>query len=494
MRTSFLRSIFLGSCISTLALIHSANAGPCILVSCSDDTAKTVNNVRVVPLSMTTQVDGGQLVHGHIDTKSNVEGLVLQRLSVWLTQEAVVNERLDIKVGVGGIFFYSIPGGDVGDADGAHKTLTKFGPGIGRADMTYHFGSLERPPVSLQMGYFPYKYNPDAKNLGEYLLRSGTYPGTLTTGGWNIVSEASYMMQGIRLNVSLWNGKFQSDFLLPMERDLPPMSDISPTYVASLNPVAGVEIGGGIACNHCISVKPSLTSPEKIVKGGGSDPNGIPGNGYVIPNPNFKPDSSVTAITGSNPRYIYDSANFYTFQGLKLMGRASFDPKAYLPQLSMLASQDLKVYAEFAVLGVKNYPFYYTDIYQRMPVTVGFNVPTFKLLDALNFEMEYYNSKFPNSLNDPVWGQIPIPDMVDKNDLPTQDPNLYDPSASSIKRDNWHWSVYAKKEVMKGMRFYAQVANDHLRVPQFDFRPSWTEITDRNGKDWYYLVRFELGI
>lgn len=26
------------------------------------------------------------------------------------------------------------------------------------------------------MGYFPYKFNPDATNLGEFLFRTGTYP------------------------------------------------------------------------------------------------------------------------------------------------------------------------------------------------------------------------------------------------------------------------------------------------------------------------------
>ena len=34
--------------------------------------------------------------------------------------------------------------------------------------------------MDLAVGYFPYKYNPEARNLGEYLFRSGTYPVYLT--------------------------------------------------------------------------------------------------------------------------------------------------------------------------------------------------------------------------------------------------------------------------------------------------------------------------
>jgi hypothetical protein len=45
------------------------------------------------------------------------------------------------------------------------------------------------------------------------------------------------------------------------------------------------------------------------------------------------------------------------------------------------------------------------------------------------------------------------------------------------------------------MRFYTQVASDHLRVPNFATAPSNYPVTNRNnGKDWYYLIRFELGI
>ena len=46
-----------------------------------------------------------------------------------------------------------------------------------RADFNYTPG----PAFNLDVGYFPFKYNGDAWNLGEYLFRTGTYPQFLIT-------------------------------------------------------------------------------------------------------------------------------------------------------------------------------------------------------------------------------------------------------------------------------------------------------------------------
>src|SRR4051812_21607882 len=84
--------------------------------------------VEALPLSMTTQVDAGQVVKGHFNDLK-VEDEFLQRTSVWLTQEVLIEKRLRVKAGVGGVFWYALPGGEIG-GDAAHKNLTRFGPGI----------------------------------------------------------------------------------------------------------------------------------------------------------------------------------------------------------------------------------------------------------------------------------------------------------------------------------------------------------------------------
>jgi hypothetical protein len=460
----------------------SALLGACFAAALPGRADEGKDGVVAPPLSMITQVDAGQLVKGHVNDLK-VEEQFLQRTSVWLTQELLIDRRLSVKAGVGGVFWYALPGGEIG-GDAAHKNLTRFGPGISQVEATYAFGDPEAPSASLQMGLFPYKYNPDAADLGEYLLRSGAYPNYLSTGGWNIVSRAAYMMQGLRFNLPLLDGKFRSDFLLPMERDFAPMGDISPTYVGAYDPIPGIEIGAGADCHHCIPIKPSRTSPEKTFNP--NDASGNPGNGYILPNPD-------PATRDAQP-WVRDTTRFYTFMGVKVMGRVSIDPKAWFGNPAILGDEDLRLFGEIAVLGWKNYPFYYEKRGERMPMMFGVNLPAFHLLDVLSFQMEYFKSRFPNSQYDLYYFQLPIVNGIDSNGVQQQDPNKFDFGNSKIRRDDWKWAIYGRRTLTKGIRLYGQIANDHLRVPSFNLQPSWTQITDRNGKDWYFLARLEMGL
>lgn len=420
-------------------------------------------------VSISGQFDNGQIVKGRTSyTENNAKdyefnGEFFQRMGVWITQEAVVRERLQLTVGVGGIFWYSIPS----DANTISSRQTQFGPGISQAQGIYTFGDLENPAARLQMGFFPYKYNPDAKNLGEYLMRSGAYPGYLTTGGWSMLNSAAYMMQGLRLNSRFWDNRVDVDFLMAMERDLPPLFSITPALVASVTPVKGVRVGAGAAWNHGISTKPSRETPI--------DPDG---KNYVI--------KEITP-TGE---IIRDSSERYTFKGVKVTANASFDPKAYIP-MDFLGSEDLKIYGELAVLGWKNYPYMYEKRTERMPVMGGINLPTFKLLDVLSFEIEYYNSPFFNSFKEPLYSALPIWQLPDY-----ADPASVEQYEAAAKRDNWKWTVYGKKQITKGIEIYAQAASDHTRTFHVleGLLPTMVPITNRNGKDWYYLVRFQFGI
>jgi opacity protein-like surface antigen len=439
-------------------------------------------------VSITGQFDNGQVVKGY--THPNIlesakdqplDMKFFSRTGVWVTQEAVVKERLNLIVGVGGIFWYSMP-----SQRSSPLTLqTQFGPGISQAQGIYTWGDLEDPTARLQVGYFPYKYNQDSKNLGEYLLRSGTYPGYLVTGGWNMVSSSAFMNQGARLNVPLWDGKFQSDFILSMETNLPPLFSLTPAYVATVNPVKGVTVGAGIACNHCLSTRPSEESPKlesnQIIRSA-TVVHDAPNGQYLI-------------------TYDRDSTSHYTFQGVKVAANASIDPKAYIP-MDFLGPEDLKLYGEIAVLGWKNYSYLYEKRSERMPIMVGFNIPTFKMLDVLSFELEYYNNSFVNNYRNVIYDAIPTWYRAEEL-TPTGMPGEYslteaeyEFNQSWAKRDNWKWSVYGKKEVVKGVRIFAQAASDHLRPYTFDLGafPAYVPVTNKNGKEWYYIVRLEFGI
>jgi hypothetical protein len=455
-----------------LALSLAGGAG----VSAQEDP-----EVVFKPISISGQFDVGQVVKGQLHVQevqqpgTELRGNFFQRTGVWITQEATVRERLRLTMGVGGLFWYALPS----TTDPSSK-LTQFGPGISQAQAVYTWGDLEYPAASLQMGYFPYKYNPDAKNLGEYLLRSGTYPGYVVSGGWNMISSAAYMVQGLRLNVP-FGDMFEMDLLLPMEHDIPPMYGLSPTVVLTSRPLAGIEIGAGAACNHCIPVKPSLESPSH------------PDNRVIK-------SATVTVDTVTLPgetlysyAYTYDTGAYYTFQGVKVMGRVSVDPKAFVP-MPFLGPEDLKLYSEIALLGLKNYSYLYEKRTERMPILFGLNLPTFRFLDVLSFELEYYNSKFPNSLSGPLKDQLPVWDLLGGSGQ--EDAALVDAYEKSIKEDNWKWSVYAKKEVTKGLQLYAQVASDHIRTFQYNLGPQPISVpmTNGNGSEWYYIVRLQFGI
>jgi hypothetical protein len=462
-------------------------------------TAPARAEVERSPLRVGTSIDLGQIMKGEINEGTEETGQFLSRTGVGMTQKGTINKKLDITVGVGGLFWYSLP-----VSPGApHTRLVKFGPGVNQASGLFRFGDVEDPAALLEFGYFPHKYNPDAKNLGEYQMRSGTYPGYLWTGGWSIVNSAAYMAQGTKLSLPTFGGKWNHDFMLFMERDFEPTYDISPSYQTSFRPSEGFELGAGVTWAHGLPIKPSLTTPKDRANAYVGD-SALPFSewqkaGYDLNDPHVVPDGDPragTAFTDGKP-YVTVTENgipnsqlsYYTFQGVKLMGRFSLRPQAWI-QSELLGPQDLNLYGEIAVLGVKNYPFYYEKIDERMPIMVGFNLPAFKIFDVLSVEVEYYKSRFQSNIRDvfqlsyPKW-QLPpgqntatYPAFIDSSSIETE--------------DDLHWSMYAKKSLYEGLDLFIQVASDHMRVLSFNAEPSNIAVT-RKPSQWYYLARLEMG-
>jgi len=457
-------------------------------------------DVERAPIRFGTNIDAGQIIKGELSEGSEQTGQFVYRNGVYLVQSATVNKKLDISVGVGGLFWYTLP-----VSPGApHTRLVKFGPGVVEASGLYRIGDNEKPWGSLQFGYFPYKYNPDAKNLGEYEFRSGTYPGYLWTGGWSIINSAAYMAQGAKLSIPTFGGKLTHDFTLFMDRDFEPTYDISPSYLFSYKPSEAFELGGGVTWAHGLPIKPSAVSPhvranayygdsalpESEWTKAGYDANDI----HVVPDGDPKagtaaPDGAPYVTQTDNGKVPNSALSYYTFQGVKVMGRAAFNPQALI-QSEALGPQDLKLYAEIAVLGIKNYPFYYEKISERMPIMVGFNVPTFKLFDIFSVEVEYFKSSFQNNIREVFQNTYPKWKLPPNQAIPTY--TAFADTAKMIKEDNIHWSVYAKKNLYEGLDLFLQVASDHMRVMDFNASPSDLDVT-RKPSQWYYLARLQMG-
>jgi hypothetical protein len=427
--------------------------------------------------------DIGQLVNG-IQGENNrglaIENLLLPRIGVTLTTEILTEEGLRIQVGAGGLFWYPYP---VSPGQWWARRL-QFGPGISEASFQYDFwGDSEENPATLSLkgGLINYKYNADAQNLGEYLLRSEVYPGLVTTGGWSFLNSADYQAIGFQVHLDLLHGALSNDFLLLTDIQRPPLFDMSPTWVGTWHLSKGIEIGAGVSLHRFIAIQPSMESPKAIWG------SGAQGNTYLTPNPSFDSDSLVSR---ANPRYIQDTTRFYTFQGTKLMARASLNAKELIPALQDGSSPlDWKVYAEAAVLGVKNYPYYYDQITQRIPVMFGANFPTFRLLDLLAFQFEYYRNPWSdNSYNFYSTSTVlPVPY------IPPGDYAKGMPATVQVSRDNWKWSLNLVRTLTKGLKIQAQCANDHMRLIDVRISPTALPMT-QYGKHWYYIVRLQWGI
>ena len=324
-------------------------------------------------------------------------------------------------------------------------------------DAVYTFGDNAAPPLQLTLGYFPFKYNPDVRDLGEYLYRSGTYPACL----YNNFDYAQARLAGLKVSSNLL-GVLHQDLLLTMETDNPPFFDLNAGYVASCDVAPFLQLGAGAMYHSLVPARSDLTSPKDF-----------PNNGY------WK-----NGVVG-------DTA-YYTYAGLKLMGRFSIDPKGLIGDLGILGKEDLKIYGEGAILGVKNYPgdtsrannpYGYDSLLHKIPVMIGFNIPTFKILDVLSAEAEWYGCTYPNN-NEFKGEQEPYPDPINPT-VGTSKLSDYNYAVS----DNWKWAVYAKKSFNCGAYVVGQVARDHIRNETPISSTVDREEALRTPKAWFWELK-----
>jgi len=286
---------------------------------------------------------------------------------------------------------------------------------------------LSNNAFMLEGGILKFRYNPDARNLGEYLILSGAYPGFVFSGReWaNNV--------GLHLRTTL-GPHLTHDVLALVELENIPFNDISLVYIASYSPARALTLGAGVSFHRLIPFNPDLTTPPPENAGG-------------------------------------EQIEF-THRGVKLMGRMSFDVKPLLGSPGLFGPEDLKIYAEAAVLGVKDYPVYYDNIRERIPVMVGLNVPAFNILDYIAVEGEWYGSPHLNTTPLRHYRAIPIePDIGDRDDL--------------------KWSVSIKRAIDEHIAVYGRVANDHLRTEDASGGVSERELM-MAPENWYWSIAVTL--
>ncbi len=333
---------------------------------------------------------------------------------------------------------------------------------LGESKANWPADPANHSPLQIDIGYFPFKYNSDSRDLGEYLFRLNSYPQYLVTD-----FDTPYTrLLGLRISSTL-GGTLRQDVLLTSEVELLPVKDFSLAYLINYEAKCGArkfaEVGAGIMADRVFSVDQYITTPPASV-------------------------------------YPYG----FTFASTKLMVKASLDIKSFIPEIPQSiglswGENDCKLYSEMCVNGVDNYkldstliseagPLYpgYNDIKKRMPIMIGFDVPTFKLLDVLSVEAEWWDNDFANSyvgvlLN--TYGIYPLPTRY----------NLL--ALTNPEAGPWHWSVYAERHIAKNVNIKFQVARDHTQFPVAINNNTYGdpyEIMGGHG-DWAWMSKIEYG-
>jgi hypothetical protein len=289
-------------------------------------------------------------------------------------------------------------------------------------------------------GLYEFKYNPDAKNLGEYLLRSGAYPTIIeNTQGKDMLALANAKVMGLEYGQDF--EIFRHTALIYLEQINVPVNDVNAVYLAAVGP-RSAELEGGVSYFRFLKT-------------------GTPMKNDLLPQ-EWKD---------------YISRQGLTTEAVKLSLRGRLDFSAMLDMES-----SFKLYGEVALLGLKNDSLFYKEVRQRMPMMVGMDVPTFGLLDMLSFEFEYFDNpyldkKYP--MQDATGSRFsPLPSLPDYRSLP------------NFTSDDFKWSVYLTRSLNNWIDLKVRMASDHMRLLDWesDFRP--TPVTQQYN-DWYFLARIE---
>ena len=147
------------------------------------------------------------------------------------------------------------------------------------------------------------------------------------------------------------------------------------------------------------------------------------------------------------------------------------------------------------MLGVKDYPVFYENVTDRMPVMMGVNVPTFGVFDVLAVQAEYFRTPWLNNTYSIAEGDGQR--VFNTPYLPGGgDEVLAGRVYEDARRDDWKWSVMARKSVGR-LTLSAQVARDHLRLPssEYFYGPQYdpNEVTAFPDA-WYWATQVSWGL
>lgn len=444
-------------------------------------------------LTLFTAFDVGRIEAGE-DPRENgfngydAAGTALNRTYVNVGFTERLDDKYLVSVGVGGIFWRAFAASSSTPDD----KVIRFGPGISNAYMQY----FPTENTDLTFGFFPYKYNAAARNLGEYLFRTEAYPTILYTGGWGWINEAQYSTLGVKFAANTLGGTLRHEVGLFGEYFNAPIYDITPAYIATWKPTSWLTVGGAGALHRYIS--PTPKTRRELTK------NHAYRKDFYVPGDAGRPAENLTMLESDLQTYVIMAGlNFDSVAALSQNAGAGVDSVSFdLAAVKLMAFFEVdfnqllgfnearlgkfNLYGEVAQLGLKDYPIFYTEMSQRRPMMLGFSVPTFGLLNNLSLELEYLDN--PNVAS--------IASTYDRLNLVPEDNLLIDQDTfryRTFHKDDFKWSVHASRSLSEYLSLYVQVANDHMRLKDKNTSPQFVPVT--NEKDhWYWLARIQWAI
>jgi hypothetical protein len=405
---------------------------------------------------------------------------------------------------------------------------------VTQAKLSYHYGEKASPLFLGTLGLFPFVYNPDMKSFGGYLTRGPVYPGLLYSE-FEAKDVDPTVANTLGLNLRSNLGGFTYDLILKSETDVLPVFDFSLIAMAQYRYKRVFSLGFGVNFFRLIAMKPELTDltdpsfKETMTTDQIKSPYyrkfvyvpidtvRLNADGTYTTKSNQARDTASgeitpTATSGTDSMYLWasDDTTRLSHRGIKLMARGSISFKEMFG-IERMGENDLKLYSEVAVIGWKNYPGIYENRSERIPVMVGFGIPTFKLLDECNVEVEWYGAKFRNDGYKLEKRSSPIP-VSNSNqeynrsadpsggllveDAPVPGKKFSDYDVENMVEDNWKWSFYMSKTLQRYVKLSFQVANDHYHPWASDspnafdskrYESAFTRLTD-------YYTMFKIGV
>ena len=334
------------------------------------------------------------------------------------------------------------------------------------------------------------------------------------TGGYSVITSAAVPLQGLKSRYEAGNLSF--DAFLVTETTMPPLYDLSLAGVLRYRMLDGaVDVGAGVNLKRLVPIRPSRTQLRDEYHNNayfkGPDGEYYAGNRAYYRNERdfYRQDTvrfaaeyqrararfdSVSAWTATGGSYS-PSYSYYTQAGVVVSAMAAVDLKKFLPASSLLGPDDLRLFAEVALLGVKNYPVFYEKRTERMPVMLGVNLPGFGMLDLIAVQYEYFASPHRDSYLESIQSNGATPDFVAGNDKELS----RDAYADGLTRDDHSWSILMRKNLARGLTFSVQAARDHARMVSHAFyagpglAPQAIFYTT-DKQNWYWMAQFSFGI